>query len=205
MMYRPRPRLVHVIGLLTAGVLLVGCSESGVTVESVDPARSAESSSAVAPTSTQESSTAIAPSSPDPSATEAADRAAAEGQWIQSWNVYLEIARTPVAERDALAATVTVDAAKARMLTDAGEFDRQGLQTYGQLGHRISWPQPINGSNSVLIDDCQDASQTGSMEAATGNKVTAGVSRDHYQGRMTRGEDGIWRVAEVFYLQDEPC
>lgn len=91
------------------------------------------------------------------------------------------------------------------MLTDAAEFDRQGLQTYGQLGHRISWPQPINGGNSALIDDCQDRSASGAVEVSSGNKVTVGVSRDHYQGNLMRGGDGVWRVSDVFYLKDEPC
>ena len=73
------------------------------------------------------------------------------------------------------------------------------------LGHRISWPQPINGATTALIDDCQDASQSGSMKTATGDKVTVGVARDHYQGSLVKGDDGVWRVEQVYYLKDEPC
>jgi hypothetical protein len=210
-MYQSRPRLLRVIALLTAGALLVGCSESGVTVESVDPTGSVESSSHLpARTSSQEASSTIATSptstaEADPSAVEAADRTAAEGQWIQSWNVYLAMASTPAAEREALAATVTVDPAKTKMLADAQEFDRQGLQTYGQIKHRVSWPQPINGANTALIDDCQDRSNSGSLETATGNKVTVGVSGLHYQGQLVRDVDGFWRVSQSFFLKDEPC
>ena len=91
------------------------------------------------------------------------------------------------------------------MLTDAAQFDSQGLQTYGTLGHRISWPQDINGGSTAVIDDCQDRSQAGSMKVATGDKVTVGVPRDHYQGNLVKGDDGVWRVAEVYYLKDEPC
>ena len=65
--------------------------------------------------------------------------------------------RTPAADREALAATVAVDPTKANMLEAAPQFDSQGLQTYGTLGHRISWPQPINGAPTAVIDDCQDA------------------------------------------------
>ena len=75
---------------------------------------------------------------------------------MKSWDVYLEIARTPAADREALVATVAVDPTKANMLSDAAKFDSQGLETYGSLGHRISWPQPINGGTTALIDDCQD-------------------------------------------------
>ena len=112
---------------------------------------------------------------------------------------------TPAADREALAATVAVDPIKAKMLEAGTQFDAQGLQTYGTLGHRISWPQPINGAPTAVLDDCQDASQTGSMKTATGDKATVGVPRDHYQGSLVRGDDGIWRVAQVFYLKDEPC
>jgi hypothetical protein len=117
----------------------------------------------------------------------------------------MEIARTPAAEREALVATVAVDPARANMLKDAQKFDAQGLETYGELGHRISWPQTVAGRDYAVIDDCQDASQSGSLKTATGQKVTAGVARDHYQGRLVKSKDGVWRVEQVFYLKDEPC
>jgi hypothetical protein len=136
---------------------------------------------------------------------EAVDRAAVESQWIKSWDVLLAIGRTPAADREALAASVAVDPIKAKMLEAGTQFDSQGLQTYGTLGHRISWPQSINGAPTAVIDDCQDRSQAGSMKTATGDKVTVGVPRDHYQGNLVKGDDGVWRVAEVYYLKDEPC
>ena len=128
-----------------------------------------------------------------------------EAQWVKSWDVLLGIARTPAADREALAATVAVDPIKAKMLEAATALDSQGLDTYGALGHRISWPQPINGGTTAVIDDCQDRSQAGSLNTATGDKVTVGVPRDHYQGSLVKGDDGIWRVAQVYYLKDEPC
>ena len=91
------------------------------------------------------------------------------------------------------------------MLEAGTQFDAQGLQTYGTLGHRISWPQPINGAPTALIDDCQDRSQSGYFKTATGDKLTVGVPRDHYQGSLVKGDDGVWRVTQAFYLKDEPC
>ena len=64
---------------------------------------------------------------------ESADRAAVESQWVKSWDVYLEIARTPAADREALVAAVAVDPTKTNMLSDAAKFDSQGLETYGSL------------------------------------------------------------------------
>ena len=139
------------------------------------------------------------------SAAEAAARAAVESQWIKSWDVYMEIARTPAVARKALVETVAIDPARANMLKDAGKFDSQGVETYGELGHRVSWPQPIAGRAYAVVDDCQDRSHSGSQKTGTGVKVTVGVARDHYQGRLVKGEDAVWRVEQVFYLKDEPC
>jgi hypothetical protein len=202
--------------LAIACVLLAGCtSASGVNVETLDPATSTSTASSTASASPSQSSAPPSSvlASPSPiagtdsglPAGEAADRAAVESQWVKSWDVYLAIAITPAADREALADTVTVDPTRANLLSDAAQFDSQGLQTYGALGHRISWPQPIAGGTTAVIDDCQDRSQAGSMKAATGDKLTVGVPRDHYQGSLVKGDDGIWRVAQVFYLKDEPC
>jgi hypothetical protein len=210
--------------LAIACVLLGGCtSASGVNIETLDPATSSSTASSTA-TSTSSSTAPASPSqssappssvltSPSPTAGtdsglpagEAADRAAVEAQWVKSWDVYLAIATTPAADREALAATVTVDPTKTNMLTDAAQFDSQGLQTYGTLGHRISWPQDINDKTTALIDDCQDRSGAGAYKTSTGDKITVGVPRDHYQGNLVKGDDGVWRVAEVYYLKDEPC
>jgi hypothetical protein len=206
---------------LTAA-LIIGCavfagctSGSGVNTETLDPPTSTATASSSAAASPSPSSAPQSSAVASPGATagsdsglpagESADRAAVESQWVRSWDVYLAIARTPAADREALIATVSVDPTKANMLSDAAKFDSQGLETYGALGHRISWPQPINVAPTALIDDCQDASQSGSMKAATGDKVTVGVPRDHYQGSLVKGDDGVWRVAEVYYLKDEPC
>lgn len=206
------------IGAL-ACVLLAGCSGSGVNAETLDPPVATTSSSPAAsspaassaPVSAVPPSSAVASPSPAASATgglpeaETADRTAIESQWIKSWDVYMEIARTPKAEREALVKTIAVDPARANMLKDAAKFDSQGLETYGELGHRISWPQPVGGRAFAVIDDCQDASHSGSRKTATGDRVTVGVARDHYQGRLVKGDDGVWRVEQVFYLKDEPC
>jgi hypothetical protein len=207
--------------VVAACAVATGCTNaSGVTTQNVDPPST--SSEAVSPTAaptpsptapaTISSSTApIDTSTPTHQPTdgvpaaEAADRAAVQEQWIKSWDVYLDIARVPSAERDQLIATVAVDPAKSNMLEDAAKFDSQGLETYGDIEHRISWPQPIDGADTALIDDCQDASQTGSIRTSTGEKVTVGVPRDHHQGTLIRGSDGVWRVSQVFYLEDEPC
>ena len=210
-----RKRATAAIGLLVVGAVLGGCTgTSGVNTQTLDPISTSTASPSTEASPSQVSASQ-SPSRAGPSVTsgtesglpvdESADRAAVESQWVKSWDVYLEIARTPAADREALVATVAVDPTKTNMLSDAAKFDAQGLETYGSLGHRISWPQSINGATTAVIDDCQDASQSGSMKTATGDKVTVGVARDHYQGNLVKGDDGVWRVEQVFYLKDEPC
>jgi hypothetical protein len=204
------------IGLLVVGAVLGGCTgTSGVNTQTLDPISTSTASPSSTEASPSQTPASQSPTPAGPSVTpgtdsglsveESADRAAVESQWVKSWDVYLEIARTPAADREALVAAVAVDPTKTNMLSDAAKFDSQGLETYGSLGHRISWPQPINGATTALIDDCQDASQSGSMKTATGDKVTVGVARDHYQGSLVKGDDGVWRVEQVYYLKDEPC
>ena len=81
----------------------------------------------------------------------------------------------------------------------------KGWDTYGEFKSRISWPQPVNGKTTAVIADCQDASQAGSLETSTGKKTTVGVERNPLQGTFVRGQDGVWRVDQVYYLKDEPC
>jgi predicted small secreted protein len=219
MLMRKPAAITAAAALAVACVLLAGCnSASGVNIETLDPATStstatstASSTAAASPSQSsapQSSAVASPPTAGTDSglpAGEAADRAAVEAQWIKSWDVLLGIARTPAADREAVAATVAVDPIKAKMLEAATALDSQGLDTYGTLGHRISWPQPINGGTNAVIDDCQDRSQAGSLNTATGDKVTVGVPRDHYQGSLVKGDDWVWRVAQAYYLKDEPC
>jgi len=100
---------------------------------------------------------------------------------------------------------VAVDPALSNLLTDANTMNSKGWDTYGQFTSRISWPQPVDGKTTAVIADCQDASQAGSFETSSGNKTTVGVVRNPLQGTFVRGQDGVWRVDQVFYLKDAPC
>ena len=208
--------------LAIACVLLASCtSGSGVNTETLDPTTSAATASSAAAASPSESSASdssapqsSAVASPSPTAGtdsglpagEAADRAAVESQWIKSWDVYLAIARTPAADREALAATVTVDPTKANMLdaTPPSSTARACRPTApwvtGSPGRSPSTAPPPPSSTIARIE-----AKPVSMKTATGDKVTVGVPRDHYQGNLVKGDDGVWRVAEVYYLKDEPC
>jgi hypothetical protein len=203
---------------------LAGCQGSdGPTVQTFDTVTTSVTADAPSPSTTDSAAdtsteaTSLTAADPTPSGTttgttddglsdaERADRAAAEAQWVKSWDVYTELPGTPEAERAELASTVMVDPGLTRALDEAKSVSDQGWDTYGAIGHRLSWPSEINGAAEAVIRDCQDTSQTGSYEINTGYKKTVGVPARAMQGLLVKGADGTWRVAQVFYLQDETC
>jgi hypothetical protein len=214
-----RKRAMVAAGLLAVCALMAGCTgTSGVTTEDLTSPSTASptapSAGGTSPTaSVPPSSTSSAPTTPSPetsgaevlSPQESADRAAIEAQWLKFWQVYLALPHTPEADRQAIAASVAVDPGLTNLLTDAKTVEEKGWDSYGQITHRISWPQPVDGKPTAVIADCQDTSQAGSLETSTGNKMTVGVERNPLQGTFIRGQDGVWRVEQAFYLKDEPC
>jgi hypothetical protein len=217
-----RIRAVAAIALFAATALVTGCSgSSGVNTEDLTSATGSTTISATLPSSTASASPSTAPPSTASASTEAspsdapgtdglspqesADRAAIEAQWNRFWQVYLELPHTPEGDRQAMAAEVAVDPGLTNLLTDAKTVEQKGWDSYGQIIHRISWPQPVDGKTTAVIADCQDTSQAGSLETSTGNKMTVGVERNPLQGNLVRGEDGVWRVQQAYYLKDEPC
>ena len=219
---RMRDRVVAVGALLAVSAFLSGCSSSSgvntedltsrsgsTTISSAAPSTSLSPSHTTTAPSTSEAPTVVSTSEPAGTdgltAQESADRAAIESQWNKYWQVYLALPHTPEGDRQAMAAAVAVDPGLTNLLTDATTVNQKGWDSYGQITHRISWPQPVGGAATAVIADCQDTSQAGSLETSTGNKMTVGVERNPLQGTLVRGEDGVWRVQQAFYLKDEPC
>ena len=181
-----RVRAVAAIALLAVTAFVTGCSgSSGVNTEDPTSATGSTTPSATLPPSTASASPSTAtPSTSEGSVTgspsgavgtdglspqESADRAAIEAQWNKFWEVYLELPHTPEGDRQALAASVAVDPGLTNLLTDAKTVEQKGWDSYGQIIHRISWPQPVDGKATAVIADCQDTSQAGSLETSTGN------------------------------------
>jgi len=119
--------------------------------------------------------------------------------------VYVNIVRTPESDRAPTVSEVAIEPTASNVLADAAKLEGQGRDTYGSVTHHITWPQPINSRPTALLTDCQDQSNFGALETSTGTKKTVGVAKDHLQGQLAKGDDGIWRVQQVYYLSDEPC
>ena len=98
-------------------------------------------------------------------------------------------------------AEVAVDPLITNTQDDARVRPDKGRDTYGQVLHRFSWNEPINGADTALLTDCDDSSHAGAYETATGEKVTAGVERRHMLASMARGDDGVWRAQQTYLPQ----
>jgi len=178
----------------TPSVAELSPSASSAAITSADPA-STNPSSALTQTS----------ESLDPAAQEAADRAAIEAQWNRFWGVYENIIRTPAATRDAALDTVSVDPIKSRILDAANKSAAQGIDYYGSVVEHPYWIQSVSGKDFAVMRDCQDQSQYGSIEVASGNKRTVGVAKDSLQVGFVRDAEGVWRVQNIQFLEDVPC
>lgn len=213
----------RVAGCLAAvAVLVAGCTSSSADgpTGSSGSGSSVAVSPSVADVSTSPSAhvasegLASAPAAPSPTGTadsqdiaaeEAADRTAIEAQWVTFWEVYRQIARSPEADRPGLLQPVAIDPSFSAALRDAKTLSDQGLDTYGNVVHHLSWPIPVDNGQNATIADCMDQSNAGTFAVATNEKRSVGVAANNIRGVMNRGSDGIWRVSTLLYLTDQPC
>ena len=70
---------------------------------------------------------------------------------------------------------VAVDPALSRLQAQNTQFRAEGKVGYGANIIYVAWPKPINGGDTAMLDDCQDGSQAGYLDAKTGNKLTVGT------------------------------
>jgi hypothetical protein len=124
---------------------------------------------------------------------------------VKYWDIYTNIVRTDKSERSALGATVAVDPALSNLSKSADYFESQGRDTYGSVTHRLSWLEPIDTATEAVLADCQDQSGFGSLDVKTGQKLTVGVERDNVKAHFIKGSDAVWRVSDIYYLEDSPC
>jgi len=218
----------RIAGCLAAvAVIVAGCNSSsadGPTGSGGSPTSAAASPSVAAVSTSPSSSVASSVASidvttssepatiptdvsapPDPAAQEAADRAAIETHWKEFWNVYENIIRTPAEMRETALDGVSVDPIKSRILNAANKSASEGIDYYGSVVQHPYWVDPVDGKDFAVMRDCQDQSQYGSIEVASGNKRTVGVARDSLQAGFVRDSQGGWRVQNIQFLENVPC
>lgn len=170
-----------------------GPADTSATVPTDTPTPVAVTSPTVLPEVT-------APTDPQ----EIAGRQAVEAAWTRFWDYYPTFEELSPAERQEIADAIAVDPLKSQILQGAANADAGGRTGYGTVTHRISWFQSLNSQSNIVIADCMDQSQMGSMNKASGKKLTHGFPREDLKGQLAFDPDRGWRVQNLFYVQDAP-
>lgn len=182
-------------------VALAGCSPSEQPRED-----------AGAPTATSEvpsSSAAPTTQTLSPAEREALDRAAAEQAWVDYWSARVNVAtnypQIPESQWYSLVSQYAVDEIASQDVIGFADLQSQGLVGYGHVVHRLSWEEGIAGEDTAYLWDCQDNSQSGALDAETGEKQTVGGPRTSVRGTLVRGKAGQWLVQQLEYYVDREC
>jgi len=176
--------------------ILTGCDRSAPAQPTETIGTCTECTAAPTPTAT---STTL-----DGAAKEKTDRAAAEAIWRKFVSLIGTVESLPAGEVDAAVSSVAVDPTASRMRAENAQFRAEGRAGYGQAISLITWPQPIGGQDTAVLNDCQDESQAGFLDVKTGNKLTVGTVNTPYRGTLQRTADG-WRVAKEELVQGATC
>jgi hypothetical protein len=99
-------------------------------------------------------------------------------------------------------AAVAVPPVSDNVLKAADQADSDGTDNYGPITHRLSWQFPIGGESTATIADCQDQSQAGTINVATGEVSSLGLPRSNMRGQFSKGTDSIWRLSQIFFLEE---
>lgn len=176
---------------------LAGCSTSA----DANPAPSTTSTAAATRTATPSTSTST---TLDAAAREKQDRQDAELVWRKFQALIITSPSLPQDQAEQAFQQVAVDPQLSRMHTGYATLKSRGETGYGTVISSISWRQPINGSDTATIYDCQDGSQAGYLDIKTGNKLTVGTPNTPSQGSLQRTPQG-WRVADAELDQVNKC
>ncbi len=178
---------------------LAGCSPAA----DANPAPS--TSTGTAATSSGTSATPSSTSTTlDAAAQEAKDRQDAEAVWHKVDTLARTMQTLPAEQVKPVLAAVAVDPALSRLQAQYTQFRAEGKVGYGTNILYISWPKPINGADTAMLDDCQDGSQAGYQDAKTGNKLTVGTVNTPVQVTLNRTEQG-WKVAQADLVTGGTC
>lgn len=125
------------------------------------------------------------------------ERAAVEADYRRFWSVSWNVDKQPPARWRPVLAGVSVDPVLTRLLAGTKAQREAGIRLYGQVVARPAVTRIAQGR--AEIKDCQDASNAGQADAASGKRRTVGVARTPVTAFLVRGSDGVWRVSDVRY------
>ncbi|MFD0857076.1 hypothetical protein ACFQ07_33020 [Actinomadura adrarensis] len=87
-----------------------------------------------------------------------------------------------------------VDPQLTKVLDAIQTNEANGITTYGSSTPHIKsvW---INGDEAT-VDDCQDGSKAGLIEASTNKKINRGLKEENIKTELIKSVDGHWRVSK---------
>lgn len=154
------------------------------------------SASPAGPTAAGGTSTSRPSSTTTPSTT-GSEQSAVEAAYRRFWAVSWDVDKQAPGQWRPLLATVSVNPVLTRLLAGTRAQREAGIRLYGQVVPRPSVTRLAHGRAEVK--DCQDASNAGQAEAASGKRRTVGVARTPVTASLVRRSDGLWRVSDVRY------
>lgn len=142
---------------------------------------------------------------PSPTATVSQDAsalAAVVGAYDALWPAGQRAEAAPEADRQAILTPVATSTQLATMLDGIAALRAADRRTWGQVVLH-PYDVQVNG-DTATVQDCQNDSRAGQMNASTGQRLTHGGPAVHLQATLRRGADGAWRVARIVQVS-QPC
>lgn len=112
---------------------------------------------------------------------------------------------TPADQRPELISSVAKSPLKETLLDIAQDANSKGEGNYGEITHRIFWEVPIDGQSVAAIGDCQDQSNAGTVDTASGSRSPGGGSRINVRGQLVRDPGGTWLVQTLVDMGVDTC
>jgi len=193
-----RHGLITIAAAAAIAAALAGCNRSA----DANPFATATATTATTATSATPAPTTT--TSIDSGAQETKDQQDAELAWRRFNGLITTLESLPANQVGASINAVAVDPAATRMRDENTKFRAEHKAGYGQAVLYITWPQPIAGKDTAILNDCQDGSQAGFLDTQTGNKLTVGTPNTPLRGTLQRTAGG-WRVANSELLQGATC
>lgn len=195
----PRRTTLTVAAAAAVCAALAGCNSNADANPSTSvPTTGTATSSPASPSSSTTTT------SPDAAAQETKDRQDAELVWRKFNGLTITMASLPADQAEQAFQQVAVDPQLTRLRTGYATLKSRHEAGYGQDISVISWPEPIAGRDTATLNDCQDGSQAGYLDTATGNKLTVGTPNTPAKGTLQRTPQG-WRVVNAELDQVNKC
>lgn len=179
---------------------LAGCS----TQADATPAPSTTSTETATTSGTSTTPSSSTSTTLDAAAQEKKDRQDAELVWRKLEGLAISMTTLSPDQAEQAFQQVAVDPELTRLRSAYTTLTSRGEAGYGQPIIFVSWRVPINGADAATMYDCQDGSQAGYLDKATGSKLTVGTPNTPMTVSLQRTTQG-WRVSSFTIDQVNKC